>query len=320
MEELHIVEQILGVDWLIVLFAGVSCACATYLVMDVIQRARAAQAAHGGEILVTETTSPLVRTFLPTARTFGGGLEATVGLGRKDSLYGKLMQRVGKRLAAAGHPQGLTATEYMGFYAVCGLAGALIGGLFAILIGKNDYLHPQEIAFIVAILGLLYWSGWLTGHLTRRQTSIRKQLPFSLDLLCLAVEAGLDFTSAMSRMVKKIGSTPLGKEFQLTLHEIQLGKGRAEALRDFAIRCDVPEVRSVVASLVQAEELGAPLGPVLRIMAAQQRERRSQLAEEKAMKAPVKMLFPLVAFIFPTTMLILFGTIALSFYYDVQPY
>lgn len=308
-------EQLLSNSYFILLAAGGAVFCASYIFFSFIIRVYSIQKQEeGDEIIVTETSEGLMKSFLPMARTIGKTLRALMQGDDKTKSYHRFAENVERRLIAAGRPEGLVADEYIGF-------GVLYGLLWSVLIMSSYVLlYPEEaftlggvyVALFSFLVGCLLWRSWLSNKLNQRQTSIRKQLPFSLDLLTLAMEAGLDFTSALSRIVLKIGKSPLGQEFSLMLHEIQLGKTRSDALRDFAERCNVQEVRTVVASLVQAEELGSSLGVVLRIQAAQQREQRSQRAEEKAMKAPVKMLFPMV-FILMALMLIIGSPILITY-------
>jgi tight adherence protein C len=138
-------------------------------------------------------------------------------------------------------------------------------------------------------------------------------LPYALDLLTLSVEAGLDFTAALARLVPKLRGTALAAEFGAMLRDIQLGKPRTEALRDMADRISMNEVNSFAAALIQADELGASIGVVLRVQADQMRNDRSNRAEKKAMEAPVKILFPLIACIFPTVFLIIFAPILIKY-------
>jgi tight adherence protein C len=128
--------------------------------------------------------------------------------------------------------------------------------------------------------------------------------------LTLSVEAGLDFAAAIGKVVEKGRKGPLADELSLLLRELKLGKTREEALRNLAARAGIASVSSLVSALVQADRMGTPLGKVLRILATQLRVERTQRAEKLANEAPVKMLFPLVCFIFPTVFLMLFGPIA----------
>jgi tight adherence protein C len=246
------------------------------------------------------------------ARGVGFGVRGMFcGNGKRGFYYG-YHNGISRKLASAGNPQGINADEYIGFGIIMFVGSGVFGVLFNLIFELDEYLSLYGAFALWGILAAMWWRAWLARKKDDRQTSIRKMLPFSLDLLTLSIEAGLDFTSSLQRIVRKIGKNPLGQEFALMLHEVQLGKSRTQALRDFANRADVAEVRTVVASLIQAEELGASMGPILRIQAQQQRERRSQRAEEQAMKAPVKMLFPLTVFIFPTVLIMLFVPIALK--------
>ncbi len=298
---------------LIIVSVGGCTAAVAFLLVEMIRRARRIHAAASQEVVVTDTTSGIMRSFLPLARGMGLGLRGLVTGGRKDALYMRFYHEIGRRLSSAGNPQGIDPDEYVGFAMLIMLLGGVTGVFFFLLLDPHAIFSIYTYFGVWAVLGLVYWRSWLARKRDQWRNSIRKSLPFSLDLLTLSLEAGLDFTSAIARLGQKIHNTPLGKEFSLMLREIQLGKTRTEALRDFARRVDVPDVGSVVASLIQAEELGASLGPILRIQAAQQRERRSQRAEEMAMKAPVKILFPLVACLFPTVILILFGPVFIAY-------
>lgn len=299
--------------WYITASAGASFACIVFLVLDAWFRAREAHRRAMQEILVTETTSGFLRSLLPIARGIGMAIRILLSRGRSTSLYMQWREGIARAISAAGTPQGLNADEFVGFGILFAAGGGLFGILLFLLL-EPDAIFSIYVWFLgCGFLGAYLWRLWLVRKMTERQTAIRKVLPFALDLMTLAMEAGLDFTAAMGRIAKKIAGTPLGREFSLTLHEIQLGKTRSQALRDLANRIDITEVRTVVASLIQAEELGSSLGPVLRLQAAQQRERRSQRAEEEAMKAPVKMLFPLVVFIFPTTLIMIFAPLVMMF-------
>jgi tight adherence protein C len=295
-------------EWTIYVTGGAAAASAVFFLLALLRQARAlAVAGAGEEVVVTETSSDLVRALLPSARRLGAGLRALLAHGRSEALYLRFHRGLEGALSRAGRPQGLNADEYVGLGILLALACGGLGVGVYLLLGPEAMFSVYAYFVLGLVLGAALWKGWLSRAGEARQRSIRRDLPFALDLLTLAMEAGLDFTTALSRIVQKLGATPLGREFSLMLREIQLGKTRSDALRDMAGRVDVPEVRSVVVSLVQAEELGAPLGGILRIQAAAQREKRSQRAEEAAGKTPVKMIFPLIVLLFPATILILFG-------------
>ncbi len=150
---------------------------------------------------------------------------------------------------------------------------------------------------------------WLRKATVQRQRAILRSLPFVLDLLTLSVEAGMDFMSALQRSVEGRRIDELGEEILRVVREIQLGTTRRNALRAMARRIDLPDVRSVVNALVQADELGVSIGAILRIQSDQIRQRRFDRAEKLANEAPVKLLGPLLLFIFPAVFLILLGPV-----------
>ncbi|MBQ9726301.1 MAG: type II secretion system F family protein [Kiritimatiellae bacterium] len=151
---------------------------------------------------------------------------------------------------------------------------------------------------------------WLRAAVRRRKADIVKALPFALDLLTLSVEAGLDFMSALRRCAERPGAAdPLSEELLRVVRETQVGTPRRDALRAFAARAGVPDVRSLVGALVQADELGVSVGAILRVQAAQIRQRRFERAEKLANEAPVKLLGPLVLFVFPAVFLVLLGPV-----------
>lgn len=142
--------------------------------------------------------------------------------------------------------------------------------------------------------------------ITSRSNQMVKELPYTLDLITVSVEAGLSLDGAIARIVNNIPGV-LSDEFSKTLKEMRMGIEKKTALRNMSERCDVRDLSVLVNALIQADELGVSLGKVLRIESAQLREKRRQAAREKAMKAPVKILFPLIMFIFPAIFVIILG-------------
>lgn len=140
---------------------------------------------------------------------------------------------------------------------------------------------------------------------TRGDNMVR-ELPYALDLITVSVEAGLSLDGAIGRIVSNIEGV-LSDEFSKTLKEMRMGIEKKKALKNMSDRCDVNEISTLMSALIQADELGVSLGKVLRIEGAQLREKRKQAAREKAMKAPIKMLFPLVIFIFPAIFVVILG-------------
>ncbi|NSW89696.1 MAG: type II secretion system F family protein [Firmicutes bacterium] len=182
----------------------------------------------------------------------------------------------------------------------------------AISTGLLSYIIEPDIskAFIIAIIIMLLVNTFLNFSLSRRfemrKKMILKDLPYTLDLITVSVEAGASFDGAMARVVNNI-SGALCDEFAKCLKEMKMGIERKTALKNMSERCDVKELSMLVNSLIQADELGVGLARVLRIEAANLREHRKQVARERAMKAPVKMLFPLIFFIFPSIFIIVLG-------------
>ena len=156
------------------------------------------------------------------------------------------------------------------------------------------------------VIGALLPSVWLDRKLRERQESILKDLPDTLDLLAISVEAGLGFEGALAVVCEHF-SSPLAAEFSRTLKEMELGLPRREALQNLKKRTEVPELSNFVLALTQADALGMPVGRVLKTQAGEMRTKRQQWAREKAGKLPVKILFPLVLFIFPTVFVITLG-------------
>ena len=153
-------------------------------------------------------------------------------------------------------------------------------------------------------IGFFFPQLWLGGKISRRQQSVRRSLPDALDLLTICVEAGLGFDMAMQKVCGKWESE-LSLAFGRVIQEVQLGKVRREAMRDMADRIGLPEMTSFVAAVIQSEQLGVSLAKILRIQSDQMRIKRRQFAEEKAHKAPIKMLIPMGLLIFPSLMIVL---------------
>jgi len=169
-----------------------------------------------------------------------------------------------------------------------------------------------QVALAGALVGWFYPAIWLRDRLGLRKRELLKALPFFLDIVTLCVEAGLNMQGAMNQAVAKGPKGALRDEFQRVLRDIRAGKGRAESLRDMAERLTEPSVTNFTTAVIQAESMGMSLGPVLRAQAEQRRSERFLRAEKLAMEAPVKLLFPLIAFIFPCTFIVLFFPIVMK--------
>lgn len=151
---------------------------------------------------------------------------------------------------------------------------------------------------------------YLKSKTAKRQEEIRRTLPNALDLLTISVEAGLGFDQALIKVAKNIKGT-LGNEFKHTIKELEIGVTRKDALRNLSKRTDVTELNTFIFSIIQADIFGISIGKVLRIQASEMRIKRRQIAEEKGMKAPVKLVFPTILFLFPALMVVVLGPAAI---------
>ncbi len=192
-------------------------------------------------------------------------------------------------------------------------AGAGLGLLLGLVGGAS--LGGASTAFLCGIvLAALGWTApeYVVSVKARsRRDQVRAALPDALDLLAVSVEAGLGFDAAVTKITEHMEG-PLSDEFALTLGEMRVGESRADALRKMEQRVSAPELTSFVRSIIQADQLGISLGRILRVQAADTRNKRQAAAEEKAMKAPIKMLFPTVLFIFPAMFIVVLGPALLN--------
>ena len=147
---------------------------------------------------------------------------------------------------------------------------------------------------------------WLGGRVKKRQKAILMMIPDTLDLLTISVRAGLGFDAALGKVVEKLKG-PLSDEFRRALAEVRVGKARRDALRDIVPRTEVAPLTNFIGAIIQAEQLGVSISKVLQVQSEQLRIERRQRAEEKAAKAPIKMLFPLVGCIFPSLFIVILG-------------
>ena len=215
---------------------------------------------------------------------------------------------VGMRLMAAGLSRRISPT---GFLAGKGLLA--LGGIFAGSMLGSTHSFGGMIMGAVA-LGAAGFFGpdyALTLKARGRKERVKADLPDALDLLAVSVEAGLGFDAALAKLTEHTEG-PLAEEFALTMSEMRIGESRSEALKRMSERVDAPELSAFTRALIQADQLGTSLGRILRVQAADARLRRQAAAEERAMKAPIKMLFPTVLFIFPAMFLVILGPAILT--------
>ena len=166
---------------------------------------------------------------------------------------------------------------------------------------------------VAGVVGFILPSLILKNKIKVKKYSIERVLPETVDLLSLCVGAGLDFMSAVRWIVNKVKANPLIDELVIVLKEINVGKPRLEALRDMSKRLNIPDVTSFIRTLIQADRMGTPVEETFKIISEDSRMRRFNRGERTAMKAPIKMLIPLIFFILPVIMIIVAGPILVDF-------
>ncbi|MEN6462250.1 MAG: type II secretion system F family protein [Syntrophomonas sp.] len=228
-------------------------------------------------------------------RVFAPVIEFIEGLS-KNFIPQEKKQVYAERLLMAGNPHNLTPERFIAIKYMVLLAAILMG-----ILSRNLVL-----GLFMVILAIYLPDFYIKTNQKKRQEEIIRSLPDILDLLNVSVEAGLGFDAALQKVVEKTNG-PLTMEFEKTLQEINIGKPRREALRDMQIRVRVDDVTTFLGSVIQADQLGVSITNVLRIQSKQVRENRKMRAEEKAQKTPIKILIPLVLFIFPTIFIVLLG-------------
>ena len=219
------------------------------------------------------------------------------------------LESVSDKLRRVGVETILTAEEFIGLRVVTGGFGLLMAWMTVAMLKPERPQVSWLIMLALAALGFFYPVIWLNDRRKRQVNEIMKTLPTYLDYLTLAVEAGLNLSGAIDQAVDKGPDGALKAEFRKVLR----GLTRGEALQALSDRLQINSMRSVISAIVQAERMGARLGPALRILAGQRRLERFQRAEKLAMEAPVKLLMPLIAFIFPVTFIILMFPIVMKF-------
>jgi tight adherence protein C len=290
----------------LLLILAITCLVGAVLVVGEVaaepgrERTRSIRLAAGyGKRVFDDTLSPesfRARVVLPLRQRLGG---LVLRLSPKTTV-----DMVGTRLQRAGLSRRFTPIGFLATKAVAAILG-VVGGL---LLGAAGSGGAMTVLFALAGAGIGYMlpDTFVTMKTRARRERIAADLPNSLDLLAVTVEAGLGFDAAVARVTERTEG-PLSEELQLTLQEMRIGESRENALKKLAARTDVPVVASFVRSMVQADQLGMSIGRILRVQATDARLKRQAAAEERAMKAPVKMLIPTVLFIFPSMFLVILG-------------
>jgi tight adherence protein C len=213
--------------------------------------------------------------------------------------------RIDRRLTLAGRPEGWDVDKVVALKIV----GAFIGALLAFLIMRSSEATPAAmIAFGLLLGGMGFFApdAIIARKATERQDEIRRTLPDTMDLLTISVEAGLGFDAALVQVMNNVPGA-LTQEIGRLLHEMRLGKSRADAFRALGERTEVAELNSFVLAMVQADSFGVSISSTLRAQAKELRAKRRQRAEEKAMRIPVKILFPMIFCVLPSLFVVVLG-------------
>jgi tight adherence protein C len=232
-------------------------------------------------------------------KALGSGALARMGSLTPSNYLDKLH----RDLLHAGLSGSIRAEEFAAGQAVSGLLSLAAAVAWTVLYQPSPSKGVLALVLLPTV-GLLFPSAWLARKVADRKEAIFMDLPDVLDLLAISVEAGLGFEQALDVVVTHF-SSPLAEEFSRSLKEMELGLPRKEALQNLKRRTNVPELSNFVLALTQADALGMPLGRILHVQASEMRNKRRAWAREKAAKLPVKILFPLILFIFPAVLVVI---------------
>jgi len=238
-------------------------------------------------------------------------LDALSGLGRRFTPVGYI-DKVRQKFSYMGRNDPSAVDRFLALRAAT-VVGAFLVFVFVFVVNVTPFTGKMQFAvggLLMAVL-LIGPDSVINRKVEERQHQIQRSLPDVLDLLTISVEAGLGFEQALDRVIHAVPG-PLSDEFSRMLGETRAGAARADAMRAMDERCNTPELRSFVLAIIQADTFGVSIGRVLRAQAEEMRIKRRQLAQERAQKAPVKMLLPMVFCIFPALFLVILGPAMLS--------
>jgi tight adherence protein C len=246
-----------------------------------------------------------------TDRAFKPILTGLTGLGKRFTPAG-YVDDARMKLIRSGHRGPDALDRFLAIRVVTAVAAPIAALAIYIVqpLGFEGLTHLAMVGFVAFAL-LAGPDAILNRQVEERQYQLRRTLPDVMDLLVISVEAGLGFEQALDRVVHSVPG-PLSDEFSRMLGEVRAGSTRADAMRAMEQRTDIPEMRSFVLSILQADTFGVSIGRVLRSQADEMRVKRRQLAQERAQKAPVKMMVPMVFCIFPALFVVVLGPAAIN--------
>lgn len=237
-------------------------------------------------------------------------------LGKANSFLGRITPRyyydqLERRIKEAGSPKGITVGGIVLFQMLFASASF---GLAAYLRLAGDMPLIKVMVILCSLIGLMdiLPKFYLKHRIVLRQKEIERSLPDVLDLLTVSIEAGLSFDGAVAKLVEKMSGV-LVEEFSIVLKEMKVGVSKRDAFKSLVERVPVPSLVTFVGSIIQADQLGVSIGNVLRIQSSLVRQKRRQKTQENAMKAPIKMLLPMVIFIMPTIFIVILGPMLIQF-------
>ncbi|OUS31242.1 hypothetical protein A9Q99_04390 [Gammaproteobacteria bacterium 45_16_T64] len=274
------------------IFAGLAIAVGTFALSKLVVRTRP-------EVDSMEWRDPppvLFKIFKPLVRLFATDVRSLM----RDEYYKSLHQK----LSAAGQNYAILPHEFTTLKLIC----MVVGGIVSVVVYKIDQdLGPEALIFLASTVpvGFFYPDIWLADKVGARRRAVAKEFPFLLDLLVLSMRAGLNYSTSLGQAIASLPTGPVREEFAKLLRETRAGKSRREALLDLAERMNIDSVNNFVAAVNQADETGGEIVDVLTAQAEQKRVERFNHAEEVANKAPVKMLIPMMAFLFPIIFMLL---------------
>lgn len=225
-----------------------------------------------------------------------------------DHAFPLQAMRIRNDLIAAALP-----LEVADVHGLQGFAGGVLGAVCCIVtfILSLNWAYAVLAGVFFALLGWYYPVSWVSRLALQRKDRMSKSMPYAIDLITVAMEAGQDFGAAVRNLVNDGPHGPLRDEFGVTLRQVELGKSRIDALKAMSDRIQLDEFRSLVTSVIQSSEMGASISATLKIQAEEIRRRRFQVAERKAARAPSLMLIPTALFILPAVFIIIFVPIAI---------
>jgi len=225
-------------------------------------------------------------------------------------------------IVASGEEDALDGRQLLGLQAFSSLLLPVVFLFIITQVSMFDFLieGPVQILTYIGLIsfGFYFPAANIKDRMKKRQKKLTLELPDTIDLLTVSVEAGLDFMGALRRVMEKMKEGPLKEELSYFFKQVELGRTRREGLKDLAVRTQLDDISNVCSSLIQADRLGSSVGPILRVQSDMLRIRRGQRAEKAAMEAPVKMLAPLLMCIFPAVFIVIFAPLFIQMIMDIQ--